>query len=160
MIGPPTESGAESESVWQPQPPSRLRLGLGRSRRVSGGLQWDWACQWALGHRDGGQGPGPAGAGLYRKIISKIFLSLPFLCSGESAIATLNLLFLYSRTRRGNINRRPCPRVRPRGYTTQRARRDSSCHCISLPGPACSSFNSRCGSRSLPRLPPPALPSP
>ena len=145
MIGPPTESGAESESVWQPQPPSRLRLGLGRSRRVSGGLQWDWACQWALGHRDGGQGPGPAGAGLYRKIISKIFLSLPFLCSGESAIvtlnlqrgighcyiescsgesaiATLNLLFLYSRTRRGYINRRPCPRVRPRGHTTQRAR--------------------------------------
>ena len=27
-----------------------------------------------------------------------------------------------SRTRRGYINRRPCPRVRPRGHTTQRAR--------------------------------------
>ena len=30
--------------------------------------------------------------------------------------------FFSFRTRRGYINRRPCPRVRPRGHTTQRAR--------------------------------------
>ena len=30
--------------------------------------------------------------------------------------------FLYSRTSRGYITRRPCPRVLPRGHTTQRAR--------------------------------------
>ena len=38
-------------------------------------------------------------------------------------ITTLNLLFciLESRTRRGYITRRLCPRVRPRGHTTQRA---------------------------------------
>ena len=30
--------------------------------------------------------------------------------------------FFPSRTRRGYMNRRPCPRVRPRGHITQRAR--------------------------------------
>ena len=34
----------------------------------------------------------------------------------------LNLLFLYSRTRQRYITRWPCPRVRHRGHTTQRAR--------------------------------------
>ena len=39
------------------------------------------------------------------------------------------IFFLYSRTRRGYINHRPCPRVRPRAHTTQRARGVySRCH--------------------------------
>ena len=57
---------------------------------------------------------------------SRCMAARPF--SGETAIASNLLLhgifFLFSsRTRRGYmINSRPCPRVRPRGHTTQRAR--------------------------------------